>query len=247
MMSRLIPVAILLPCAVFFAADHGPHRIMEINLKDHVRRVERFPALSRDMITAISFSADETKIAVMMGLYPTEPESHRNVLDYASYLIVVPVSKSNNDVKQLAPALPFYPQETDESRILWSPKGDFLVVKGTIMRIEDGSTCVVHPEPGMGGGIDGFVDESHVIAESLRLNFKASEVRSEGPLTKLYTIATDCSVVGSWGVDQTWVLVDTAPNRGLVALRAGAAGANIMTCSLLKQRQRISFSAGRRT
>src|SRR6266702_4110772 len=110
MMSRLILVAILLPCAVFFAADHSPHRIMEINLKDRVKRVERFPALSQDMITAISFSPDESKIAVMMGLYPTEPKSRRHVSDYASYLIVAPVSTSNKDVKQLAPALDFPPQ-----------------------------------------------------------------------------------------------------------------------------------------
>ena len=224
MTARLIAAVILLPCAVFFAADHSPHAIMEINLKDHVKRVERFPALSRDMITEISFSPDESKIAVMMGLYPTEPESTRHVSDYASYLLVSPVSTSNKEVKQLAPALNFYPQETDESRILWSPKGDFLVVRGTILRIEDGRTCTINPEPGIGGPIDGFVDENHVIAFSLRLDYKVNGMRSAGPLTKLYTIAMDCSVVGSWGVDQSWVLVDTSPNRGLVALRSGAAG-----------------------
>lgn len=187
----------------------GRRLVWEFNLtgrlKDARGELERLP----HSIRALSFSPDETRLAVSVGL-------HEGEKNHTSHLVVFTVDDPTRSLRQIETgnySTPRYLSEHDA--LSWSERGDHLIVRGSprtrVVNLREHTQCVPP------GDINGFVGDQ-MIGKRGGFGFNPRGVHPSQWKSRLEWFGPDCQAAASWEIDENWVLKETIPGRGLVRL-----------------------------
>lgn len=197
-------------CMALGAPRRGLQLVWELNLNRYIREPKNLLGSSPHSVLDLSFSPDETRIALDVGLHPTPISGRRRYQDdHASHLLIVDISQPQVGVKQFDPGVFVLGQDAELQNIRWSPKSDFVALAGypkrVIVRIDNGHVCeIVPPDVGLGG----FLDDSRLLVYG-----------TGRKLTSFHIVDTECKLLNTWSTENEFGHMDTSPHLGLLAAR----------------------------
>jgi hypothetical protein len=155
-------------------------------------------AVERHETRSVAFSPDERLIAVTLAHEQSDSENYL----VNTHLLLLSADNPQANVRQ------FDLTRNCGVDLTWNERGDAILVCGAIVRLSDGTSCVVNSPPPLfsslwrefGPGRAFWLDSEHV-------------VRSNGE-----TLDARCKQVGAWKVEPNWPIAGVAASKGWVHL-----------------------------
>jgi hypothetical protein len=150
-------------------------------------------------VWGIRFSPDETKVAIGFGLRWKSNARPRHVA-------VVAVDKPQTVLREFDLKIIVSPWPSGQV-LLWSPSGAFLVARTrplTMLRFDQGASCNFPEEATFGG----FLSEDRMV-----LYHRPHEK------LEIQILKPDCSQVDSWTINGSGWVLDTSPEKDLLAIQ----------------------------